>query len=224
VGKNRESREREGRGRFGGQLLFSMPLSLLSAPPLFPTHALELPRVVSFEHRHGALGFDVTLPLWVGGRQERVLARAARRNEMRVLLMLRKRRRNVVVDNKERKKNVEKTLVEFTFFTSFRSRSLVSALRAERASMAPSSSSLQQPPFSLEDVSARIAQLRAQLRAGSSGGDVANANPSFSSSSRFSALVELGGLLATCPLPEYTAPVRREMLQRWIRSRSFGQR
>ena len=70
---------------------------------------------------------------------------------------------------------------------------------------APSSS------FSLEDVSARIAQLRAQLRAdaASGGGDGSvAATTNAPSSSRFSALVELGSLLATCSLPEYSAPVR----------------
>ena len=69
---------------------------------------------------------------------------------------------------------------------------------------APSSSC-----FSLDDVTARISQLRAQLRADADkdgGGD--GSSGSRGTATRFSALVELGSLLATCSLPAYSAPVR----------------
>lgn len=88
---------------------------------------------------------------------------------------------------------------------------------AAASDAAPSSS------FSLEDIASRIAQLRAQLRADADSGggtdgssiSVAAATNAPSSSSRFSALVELGSLLATCSLPAYSAPVREESL-RWV--------
>lgn len=74
--------------------------------------------------------------------------------------------------------------------------------------MAPSAP----PSFSLDNVQARIAELRAQLRADADVGGscgVVNVDASNTpSSSRFAALVELGSLLATCSLPEYSAPVR----------------
>ena len=89
------------------------------------------------------------------------------------------------------------------------------AARAPAADAAAPTSS-----FSLEEVSARIAQLRAQLRAdaesgggGGGGGSsiAASTTTNAPSSSRFSALVELGSLLATCSLPDYSPPVRREL-------------